>query len=137
MKLACAAFLTLLAVGARDDDPVSLGFSVLAGFDYKEGMTLPEAVSKYDGKKVQLAGFMKREDGGEGDTEEFLLVNDACGCNGTPKLNEIVFCTMPEGTKAKIQPGVTKVTGTLYVGEEKDGDVVVARYALDVEKVGG
>ena len=137
MKLACGAFLALLLAPGHDDDPVSVGFSVLAGFDYKEGMQLPEAVTKHDGKKVQLAGFIKREDGGDAETEEFLIVNDACGCNGTPKLNEIVFCTMPEGTKAKIQPGVIKVTGTLYVGEEKDGDTVVALYALDVEKVGG
>lgn len=100
-------------------------------------MTLPETVTKYDGKLVQITGFMKREDGGDGETEEFLLVNDACGCNGTPKLNEIVFCAMPEGQKAKIQAGVVKMTGTLHIAEEKDGDDVLSLYTLDVDKLGG
>ncbi len=137
MKLALTALLTLLLAPARTEDPPSLGFSVLANFEFKPGMELPEAVTKYHGKLVQLTGFIKREDGGDADTEEFLLVNDACGCTGTPKLNEIVFCTMPEGQKAKIQPGVIKLTGTLYVGEEKDGEDVLSIYTFDVDKIGG
>jgi hypothetical protein len=137
MKLALAAILAILLSPPRDDDPASIGFPVLAGYEYKEGMQLPESVTKYDGKKVILSGFMKREDGGEGECAEFLLVNDACGCQGTPKLNEIVFCTMPEGQLAKIAPGVAKITGTLYVGEEKDDGTVISLYTLDVDKIGG
>lgn len=136
MKALAWSLLTLAAGFAPADEPANIGFSVLAGFEYQEGKALPDTVTKYDGKKVTVAGFMKREDGGDGDAEEFLIVNDACGCNGTPKLNEIVFCVMPAGEMAKIKAGVAKVTGTLHVGEEKDGDTVVALYVLDVESTG-
>jgi hypothetical protein len=135
VKLIAAALLALSASFLRGDDPESIGFSVLAGFDYKPGMTLPADVTKYDKKRVIVTGFMKREDGGDGECEEFLIVNDACGCNGTPKLNEIVFCTMPENQKAKVLPGVVKITGTMYVGEEKDDGVVLSLYGMDVETV--
>jgi len=136
MKVALIALTLMLLPAGDNEDPPSIGFSVLANFEYKQGMALPETVTKYDGKSVQLTGFMKREDGGEGETAEFLLVNDACGCNGTPKLNEIVFCAMPEGKLAKVQPGVVKLTGTFHVGEEKDGDVVLSIYSVDVDKIG-
>ena len=137
MKLALSALLAMILTPPAVEDPPSIGFSVLANFEFKPGMQLPESVTRYDGKLVQITGFMKREDGGDGEAEEFLLVNDACGCNGTPKLNEIVFCAMPEGQKAKIQAGVVKMTGTMHVAEEKDGDDVLSLYTFDVDKIGG
>ena len=64
-----------------------------------------------------------------------MLINDSCGCQGTPKLNEIVYCAMPEETNTKVLPGVIKITGKLFVGEEKEGEDVVGIYYLDVEKI--
>jgi hypothetical protein len=125
--------LSLLALPAGD--PVKTSFSVLAGFDYKEGMALPKEVTDLDEKVVQISGFMQREVPGSNPVEQFLLINDGCGCNGTPKLNEIVFCTLPAGTTTDIKPGVVTVTGKLYVGEEKEDGVVVMIYQMDADVV--
>ena len=130
MKTALA-LLTLLALGAPE--PTELGFDVLAGFDYEEGMELPKEVTDYDGKKVTIGGFMQREDAGDGPTEYFMLVSAACGCEGTPLLNEVVFCAMPDGEAVDMEVGSVAVTGTLYVSEETDEGIVVSLYTMDVE----
>lgn len=116
-------------------DPIKTSFSVLAGFTHTDGMTLPKEVTDLDEKVVQISGFMMREVPGGSPVEQFLLINEACGCNGTPKLNEIVFCTLPAGTTMDIKPGVVTVTGKLYVGEEKEDGVVVMIYQMDADVV--
>ncbi len=136
MKLAALAALTLTLFGVPGDDPETVDFSVLSGFEYQEGMELPTEVTQHDEKTIKLSGFMRREDGADGEEVEFfMLVNDACGCEGTPKLNEIVFCALPEGETTKILPGTIEITGTLYVGEEKEDDIVLALYTMDVDSI--
>lgn len=117
------------------NDPISVGFGKLAGFDYTEGMTLPTEVSDLDEKVVTVRGFMRREVPGSGPMNAFLLVNDACGCTGTPKMNEIVFCTLPDGVTTDEKTGLVTVTGKLYVGEEKEEGVVVMLYQMDADSV--
>lgn len=116
-------------------DPEPVGFPVLAGYEYRVGMTLPKEVTALDEQEVQIRGFMQREFPGSGPVNSFMLINDACGCNGTPMMNEIVFCTLPEGVTMPIKTGVVTVTGKFYVGEElEDGDVILI-YALDADTV--
>ena len=79
--------------------------------------------------------IMVREVPGSGPVGTFLLINDACGCNGTPKMNEIVFCALPDGVTMDIKPGVVHVAGKLYVGEQKEDGAVVALYSMDVDTV--
>lgn len=117
------------------NDPVAVGFGKLAGFDYTEGMTLPAEVTALDEKVVTVRGFMRREVPGSGPMNAFLLVNDACGCTGTPKMNEIVFCTLPDGVTTDEKTGLVTVTGKLYVGEEKEEGVVVMLYQMDADSV--
>ncbi|HLU38397.1 MAG TPA: DUF3299 domain-containing protein, partial [Planctomycetota bacterium] len=131
-RLLCLGALLLCA---RGSDPVPTSFTVLGGFEYRPGMELPKEVLELDGKTVRVQGFMQPEKEGETDVEFFLLINDACGCEGTPMLNEIIYCAMPEGQTAKVVPGVVKVVGTLYVGEEKEDGEVVGLYYLDVDKI--
>jgi hypothetical protein len=135
MKSTLLSLLTCLVCAGPQKEPEHIGFAVLAGFDYEAGKALPAAVTKLDKQKVKVSGFMMTEDGSEGPTEYFVIVNDACGCEGTPKLNEMVFCAMPEGEKTKIRPGNVSVTGTLYVGEEKEEGVVVSLYGLSVDSI--
>lgn len=130
LRLLLPALLLLAA-----DDPLKVGFAKLAGFDYQEGMTLPKEVTDLDEKLVEIRGFMQRETPGSDPVNSFLLINDACGCNGTPKLNEIVFCTLPDGVTSEVKPGVVTVTGKLYVGEEKEDGVVIMLYQLDADTV--
>ena len=130
LRLLLPALLLLAA-----DDPLKVGFAKLAGFDYQEGMKLPKEVTDLDEKLVEIRGFMQRETPGSEPVNSFLLINDACGCNGTPKLNEIVFCTLPDGVTSEIKPGVVTVTGKLFVGEEKEDGVVIMIYQLDADTV--
>ena len=136
MKLALASLLGLVLIGGPPGDPIKVDFEVLSGFDYTEGMELPAEVTAYDEKKVTVAGFMRKEnDGDPDDVEYFMIVNDACGCEGEPKLNEVVFCAMPEGQTTEIFSGIVEVTGKLFVGEDKDEGVVLSLYTMDVESI--
>lgn len=123
----------LLGLALLATDPVKTSFSVLAGFEFEEGKPLPKEVTELDEKVVTISGFMQREVPGSHPVEQFLLINDACGCNGTPKLNEIIFCALPEGTTTEIKPGIVHATGKLYVGEVKEEGVVVMIYQMDVD----
>ena len=125
----------LLALLAAAGEPIAIGFAKLAGFEWKEGEALPKEVTELDEKEVTIRGFMQRETPGSGPVNQFLLINDACGCNGTPRLDEIVFCTLPDGVTMDIKPGVVSVTGKLYVGEAKEEDVVVMLYQMDADVV--
>lgn len=131
LRSLCALGLLVVAAG----DPIAVGFAKLASFEWKQGMTLPKEVTELDEKEVTIRGFMQRETAGSGPVNQFMLVNDACGCNGTPKLNEIVFCTLPDGVTMDIKVGVVSVTGKLYVGEEKEDGVVVMLYQMDADTV--
>lgn len=133
MKTLAAMLLPLLLHGGQD--PVKTSFAVLAGFDWVEGKQLPAEVTAMDAKVVSISGFMQREVPGSGPVEQFLLINDACGCNGTPKLNEIVFCALPDGVTTDIKPGVVHVTGTLYVGEQREDGTVWGIYVLDADSI--
>ena len=134
MLIRTCALLALLVVPGGED-PVVTSFTTLAGFEFKPGMTLPSEVTVLHEKQVKIQGFMRPENDGDTEVQFFLLINDSCGCQGTPKLNEIVYCAMPEETNTKVLPGVIKITGKLFVGEEKEGEDVVGIYYLDVEKI--
>lgn len=135
LRASLTLFLLSAIGGPVGTDPEPVGFPVLAGYKYEEGMTLPKEVTDLDEKVVEIRGFMRREFAGSGPVNSFMLINDACGCNGTPMMNEIVFCTLPEDVTMDILTGVVTVTGKLYVGEEKeDGDVILV-YAMDADKV--
>jgi len=128
--------LTLLAaLGQPVDEPKPVDFATLAGFDYSEGMKLPKEVTDLDEVVVEVRGFMKREVPGSGPVNQFMLINDACGCNGTPMLHEIIFCTLPDGVTMDIQNGVVTVTGKLYVGEVEEDGYVVMLYQMDADTV--
>jgi hypothetical protein len=139
MKITLLSVLTtcLLAtpLDETQDKAEEVNFQVLSNFDFEEGMELPTSVTKYHEKKVKVGGFMATEDGSDGEVEYFILVNDACGCEGTPMLNEMIFCAMPEGEKTTIKPGTVWVTGKLYVEEEIEEGVVVTLYTMEVDSV--
>ncbi|MEM7205504.1 MAG: DUF3299 domain-containing protein [Planctomycetota bacterium] len=134
MKIGAVAVLWAALLGPSTA-PEEVDFSVLSGFDYIEGKELPGEVERLHETEVTLAGFMQREDDGSGPVEYFMLIDDACGCEGTPKLNEIVFCAMPEGETTDILAGVTTMTGKLFVEEIVEDDVVVALYTMDVDSI--
>ncbi len=130
MKVALALLATLLP-----QEPQKVSFELLAGFEYAPGRPLPAKVAALDNQTVTISGFMRREVPGSGPVNQFLLVNDACGCTGTPKMNEIVFCALPSGVTMDVPANIVHVTGKLYVGEQVEDGEVVAIYVLDADKV--
>ena len=120
---------------ATAEDPIRVNFPTLSSFDYDEGMDLPAEVTQLNEKRVEITGFMAREDGGSGPTDMFMLIDEACGCEGLPMMNEVIFCALPEGEEIDVEPGLVKITGTLYVGEEIEDGVVISLYYLEVESV--
>jgi len=135
MKTALLPIVAAFLLGSPVGDPTEINFAELSNFDYEEGKEMPESVTKHHKKLVKVGGFMATEDGVGGDVEYFILVNDACGCEGTPKLNEMIFCAMPVGQTVKIKPGTVSVTGTIHVEEEKEEGVVVSIYTMSVDSV--
>ena len=131
MRLYFALLMLTFAVSG----PEPVGFDVLAGFDYVEGMQLPKEVTTLDEQEVKIRGFMRREFPGDGPVNSFMLINDNCGCTGTPKMNEIIFCMLPEGETEDLHEGVVTVRGTIYIGEEKEEDVVIMIYQMDADEV--
>ena len=92
MKATTIALLSLLPLCGTEPEKTS--FTVLAGFDYSEGMTLPAEVTALDEKTVKLSGFMRREFPGGDPVDQFMLFNDACGCDGTPMLHTAAYYTL-------------------------------------------
>ncbi|MEO0479895.1 MAG: DUF3299 domain-containing protein [Planctomycetota bacterium] len=130
-----AAAISLLPSSSTLVDPTEVDFATLSGFDFKQGMDLPSEITAYNGTEIKVSGFMATEDGSPGPVSEFLLINDACGCEGTPKINEVIFCYMADGSQVEIDPGVVSVTGTLDVGEEVDYGVVLSLYRMEVTQI--
>ena len=127
-----AALLLLLPASG---EVVPVDFATLSGFDYAEGMQLPEKVRALDGKKIGVAGFIRTEDGRQSDISVFWLVDKNCDCAGRPKMNEVVLCEMPEGQTITNDDSLVRVVGRFAAGEELDGDYVVSIYRLRVESV--
>ncbi len=135
MKLGLLSTLCALLFAAPPAEPTEVDFATISDYDYVEGMELPKEVTKYHEEEISISGFMRREDSGTGPVDFFMLINDACGCEGTPKLNEVIFCAMPSGESTEIKPGSVTVTGTIYVEEVLDDDIVVSIYNLDADTV--
>lgn len=135
LPFAKSLFAAALGLGLGSGDATPIDFSALSDFEFRPGMKLPEHVTKLDKQKVRIAGFMMRDGPDNGPVSYFMLVSDSCGCEGTPFLNELMFCDLEVGQTTEIHPGIVTVEGTLFVGEVVEDGVVTSLYNLDVDKV--
>lgn len=78
---------------------ISVDFSTLAGFEYDaEAGVVPDEVAALDGRLVELAGVMYYGVTEPGHVTEFYLMpNHLVCCFGTPRPNDTVEVTLPEG----------------------------------------
>ncbi len=84
---------------------------------------IPAEVLAYDGREVEIEGFMLVSRFAHGQVQGFELSRHYMGCcyGRAPRLNEWVVIDVPEGVEARI--GATmRVRGQLEVGELADGD---------------
>ncbi len=108
-----------------------IDFNLLTNFEYEEGKPLPKKIQALDGKDIKIRGYM-HPDTSEG-TDQFLLVNDDCGCEGN-QVHHFIDVTLTSGT-VSYRPRSIVLEGTLSVGEEKEDGFVVSVYRLEVDSV--
>lgn len=133
--------LLLLAVGASpgaDALPVSLpqGFTKLdwkqlGGFRYQEGGALPADIQALNGQRAGVAGFILTTGESEG-MREFILLESLWGCcfGGVPDVNQTIVVRLSAERALDYTAAPVLVTGTLEVGEEKQGEFVASLYRL-------
>jgi hypothetical protein len=107
-------------------------------FDGQNGTVkdVPPQYRELDGQKVVLVGEMYAG-GSYIEANRFQLVYSIAKCcfGGPPKVQERVFCIVPNDGTVPILDRPARVTGTLHVAAKKDGDTVNSLYTLDVHKV--
>jgi hypothetical protein len=133
--------LMLLAVGASPgadalpvtlpQDYTKLDWKLLGGFRYQEGGPLPAEVQALNGQKAGVAGFILTVGESE-DMREFILLESLWGCcfGGVPDVNQTIVVRLAQGRTLDYTAAPVLVTGTLQVGEEKQGEFVASLYRL-------
>jgi hypothetical protein len=100
---------------------------------------IPEQWRALDGKKLSLVGEIYAPNEATNELHRFELVYSIAKCcfGGPPKVQERVFCVVPNGKTAEWQGGGVyyNVKGTLHVNIKKEAGTVTAVYVLDVESV--
>lgn len=114
----------------------ALTWKTIGGFEYTEGMKLPDDVKALHGKKVAIAGYMMALDEVE-NIREFLLVESLWSCCfGTPPTVNQVLVIRIEGKKGiDYTSGPIQVAGILDVGEKVEDGFVTSVYRLKADKV--
>jgi hypothetical protein len=133
--------LLLLAVGASpgaDALPVSLpeghtklDWKRMGGFRYAEGAELPAEIRALDGLRVGVPGFILSLGETEG-MHEFILLESLWGCcfGSVPELNQTILVRLAEGRAFDYTGAPVLVTGSLQVGEERQGGFVASLYRV-------
>jgi hypothetical protein len=127
-----------------DEKPMTLTFSRLA-FRYwpqtkDKGARdpFPKEIKALNGKKIVMDGFMFPIDFEKGKVRSFILSNGMFGCcfGDAPAITETIKVYRADGKLMPYQ-SMARVTGTLEVGEEYDGDGYVdSVYRIKAEDVG-
>ncbi len=107
--------------------------------DPQAPVVLPAEVKALDGKSVALRGFVIPTWVEAGGVREFVLAakNEIGCCFGDGlSINQLVVVTVPEKKKLEIEPyGLMTVLGTLDVGEERSGGMLLSLYRMTADDV--
>jgi len=108
-------------------------------FDNSNG-TINDVPAKWrelDGKKLVLEGEIYAPNEASDEIHRFELVYNIQKCcfNGPPKVQERVFCIVPDGKTAQYVSGTARVKGTLHINVKSDMGKINALYVLDVHSV--
>jgi hypothetical protein len=117
----------------------TLPFDDLRNWTYIPGKTsIPESVMAFDGKPVQMAGFMMPLTQAK-EVTEFLLVPYLWGCcfGAPPAPNHMVLVDMAVGKTTEFLNVPVIVRGTFHAGEIRRDGALISLYRLDADEVGG
>ena len=108
-------------------------WKTLGGFDYTEGMQLPEEVRRLHGKKVVVAGYMYTLD--EIENIKHFLVGERqwFRYSDVPNAHQIIEVTIDGRQGVEYSSPPVMLHGTLEVGEEMEEDMVISVYRLRLD----
>jgi hypothetical protein len=109
------------------EPPIEIDVMELTDIQWTPGETLPPEVTRYDGKKVVINGYMHGSV--TGDVSAFPLVSDACQCTGELQPHHFIQIDLGDGQTGPI-PGSFEVIGRLKVGVKKKDGFVESVYRL-------
>ena len=138
------------ASDADDDEVQLLNFDDLADFEYtpptleeiENGTERPEqvpaSVIAFDGKVVEIEGYMIPIEVEQGKVQSFILSRTLSGCcfGDMPNIQEWVDVKMEEGESADYIPyAPVLVIGRISVGEQVDEYGITSLYRMTAESV--
>jgi hypothetical protein len=129
-------FALLVLVGCTEQaappPTVAIDFPMLASYEFKLGVAVPDAVRAFHGKKVTITGFMYPSQQTRGITE-FILMKDRGTCCYGPKVQWTHFLTVTCARPVDYSPEPVTFVGTFRVDPQVDKDYVLGLYYLDAE----
>ncbi len=122
------------AANATANEWTALDVADLSNFDYEDGgQDIPPEIQAWNGKQVQIHGYMNPTRFTKEGVAEFMLTAfpGACCFGSIPRLNEWVVVRMPEGQSTEYAYyAPIAVQGVLEVGEEVVDDVVQSLFRM-------
>lgn len=104
---------------------------------YIPGKKPPQDVMEFNGKSVEVMGFMAALTQLE-DIDEFVLASSPpmnCFCHPPLRVNEVVFVQMKKGKSTQYKGGVVKVRGKLIVNTNVGDEFADIMYTIECEEV--
>ena len=132
------AWALLIVAGCSKPLPEAepLAFQSLGAFEYKDKMTLPGDVTRWNGKLVRATGFMNPTSQARNLTS-FLLVKDRASCcfGKRPQINHYIEVKLRPGAQADFSSDPVTIQGTLKVEDRWDGDWQLGLYWMEGAEV--
>ncbi len=145
---------TAAAKGGTPDQPLTVGFDKLGGFQYalpdgpvdtnkvdttKASAQIPDTVKSLNNQFISLKGFMMPLKVEKGLVTELLIMRDQSMCcyGAVPRINEWVSVKMVGAGVKPIMDQAVTLFGKLKVGEMYENGYLVGIYALDGERMAG
>jgi hypothetical protein len=121
---------------APEPEVPALPLMELGAFEYKDRMTLPESVTRWNGRRVRATGFMNPTSQARG-LKTFLLVKDRASCcfGRRPQINHYVEVRLKPGRTADYTTDPVTVEGRFLVEDRWDGDWQLGLYWMDEAEV--
>lgn len=104
---------------------------------YIPGKKPPQDVMEFNGKSVEVMGFMAALTQLD-DIDEFVLASSPpmnCFCHPPLRVNEVVFVQMKKGKTTQYKGGVVKVRGKLVVNTNVGDEFADIMYTIECDEV--
>ncbi|MCS6807268.1 MAG: DUF3299 domain-containing protein [Bacteroidota bacterium] len=104
---------------------------------YIPGKKPPQEVLEFNGKNVEIIGFMAALTQLE-DIDEFVLASSPpmnCFCHPPLRVNEVIFVQMRKGKVTQYKGGIVRVRGKLIVNTNVTDEFADIMYTIECDEV--